>query len=192
MSSSEQPTVTQLIAQLAGGDAKVADQLFPLVYDKLRALADDLLRHEPRQHTLQPTALVHEAYMKLAGNEQIDWRGRAHFSAVAARAMREVLVDYARRKKAQKRGGAWERVTLAGLGADDPGHDVDLLALDEALDKLSEVNPRAARVVELTYFSRMTADEVASVVGVSDRTVCKDLTIAQAWLLRTIDRDADR
>ena len=147
-----------------------------------------MLRGERGDHTLQPTALVHEAYVRLADTDAIDWRGKARFAALAAKAMRQILVDHARRKKAQKRGGGWERITLQGLIAGAQDHHLDVMALDEALEGFAKDHPRPAHIVELRFFANMTGDEIAEVVGVSRRTVVKDLTMAQAWLLRQMDR----
>lgn len=186
--SSRRHFVTELVERLARNDPQGADELFPLVYDKLHQLAEDLLRRERPDHTLQPTALVNEAYMKLVDADALDWRSRAHFAAIAARAMREVLVDHARGKKADKRGAGWQRITLTGLARSDRNLDVDVLALHEALTKLATTKPRAAQAIELAFFACMNTREIASVIGVSDRTIAKDLTIGQAWLLREMDR----
>lgn len=180
--------VTQLITRLVNDESDAAAELFPLVYDQLRGLADRLLAKEREDHTLQPTALVHEAYVRLADTDSIDWRGKARFAALAAKAMRQILVDHARGKGAQKRGGGWERITLQGLMAGEQDHHLDVIALDEALERFAKDYPRPAHVVELRFFANMTGDEIAEVVGVSRRTVVKDLTMAQAWLLREMDR----
>ncbi len=188
MASVRRSPATQLITRLVGGEAGAAAELFPLVYDQLRGLADRMLQAERQDHTLQPTALVHEAYVRLADSDAIDWRGRARFAALAAKAMRQILVDHARRRKAQKRGGGWERITLQGLIAGEEDHRLDVIALDEALDSFGKDYPRPAHIVELRFFANMTGDEIAEVVGVSRRTVVKDLMMAQAWLLREMDR----
>ncbi len=180
--------VTQLITRLVNDESDAAAELFPLVYDQLRGLADRLLRGERGDHTLQPTALVHEAYVRLADTDAIDWRGKARFAALAAKAMRQILVDHARRKKAQKRGGDWERITLQGLIAGEQDHHLDVMALDQALERFAKDHPRPAHIVELRFFANMTGDEIAEVVGVSRRTVVKDLRMAQAWLLREMDQ----
>ena len=190
MSTPGSSDVTQLIQRLADGETEVSNAIFPLVYERLRGLADNMLRQERGDHTLQPTALVHEAYLKLAGGNPLSVQGQAHFAAIAARAMRQVLVDHARRKKAEKRGDGRERVTLQGVIADDHKLNVDVDALDQALTTLSTVNERAATVIELSFFADMTATQIAAVVGVTERTVGKDLTIGKAWLLRELDRTA--
>lgn len=149
-------------------------------YNALRGLAAAYLRHERPDHTLQPTALVHEAFVKLAGDR--DWKSETHFQAVAANAMRQILVDHARAKKTQKRGGGWLRVTLSAESASTPGADVDLLALDEALDALAELDARKARVVELRFFGGLTYAEAAVEVGISPKTAEADWYFARAWL----------
>ncbi len=188
MPSPPRSPATQLITRLVNDESDAAAELFPLVYDQLRGLADRLLGAERGDHTLQPTALVHEAYVRLADTDAIDWRGKARFAALAAKAMRQILVDHARRKKAQKRGGDWERITLQGLIAGEQDHHLDVMALDQALERFAKDHPRPAHIVELRFFANMTGDEIAEVVGVSRRTVVKDLRMAQAWLLREMDQ----
>ena len=160
-----------------------AQDLDALLYGELRALAADFLRRERSDHTLQPTALVHEAWMRLSVQDESRWGSRAHFFALAAQAMRRVLIDHARRKRADKRGGGARRITLA-RDVTPPGDssDVDLLALDDALDRLAELDARQARVVELRYFAGLTVDEVAEALGVSPRTVAGEWRLARAWL----------
>jgi RNA polymerase sigma-70 factor (ECF subfamily) len=168
------------------------EQLLPLVYDGLRGLARSQLRRERADHTLQATELVHEAYERLADQTRVNWRGRTHFFAVAAQVMRRLLVDHARQRGRRKRGGGAQRITLGGL-ADRAGPDLDLeelVALDRALKKLAELDEREARVVELRYFAGLTTEEIASVLGVSERTVRNDWTFARAWLQRELSEDA--
>ena len=169
-----------------GEQGKSAAELLPLVYDELRALARGYLSRERRGHTLQPTALVHEAFLRLVDQTRIDWKGRAHFFAVGARMMRRVLVDSARKHKSQKRGGEWHRVTLADdvLGKELAVEEV--LALDGALDRLAELDERQARVVELRFFGGFRVEEVARLLEVSKRTVEGDWTHARAWLRRRL------
>jgi RNA polymerase sigma-70 factor (ECF subfamily) len=186
---SDKQNAVDLIRRVADGDGRLADELFPLVYQRLHALAGDLLRRERSDHLLQPTALVHEAYLKLVDAKALDWRGRAHFAAIAARAMRQVLVDHARRQDAGKRGRGWQRITLSGLTA-EARRDDEVTAIDQALARLAAVNARAARTVELTVFGDLTVAEIAAVLDVSERTASKDLTIGRAWLLRELDRMA--
>ena len=151
------------------------------VYQELRAIAADYMRRERPEHTLQPTALVHEAYLRLSGRSA-GWESRAHFVRVAARAMRRVLIDHARRKRATKRGGERDREPLDQVTAAMEGVSSDLLALDEALDRLSAIDPRMAQVVELRFFAGLTIDDTAKVMGISRGTVKNDWALARAWL----------
>jgi RNA polymerase sigma factor (TIGR02999 family) len=176
--------ITTILSRASHGDNDAVNRLFPLVYDELRGLADRALLHERRDHTLQPTALVHEAYIKLIGQEAVVWRDRAHFQALAAQAIRRILVDHARTKKREKRGGGWDRVPLHGNLTVDRRGDVDLVALDELLAALTVEHPRKALVVEMRFFGGMTATEVAEVIGVNLRSVERDWQFARAWLYR--------
>jgi RNA polymerase sigma-70 factor, ECF subfamily len=178
--------VTQVLEQLRGGDRKAADKLLPMVYDEFRALARHYLAQERANHTLQPTALVHEAYMKLVDQTRVDWQGKSHFFAVAAQAMRRILVDHARSRHRDKRGGGRARVVLDEAVALSPQKDEDVIALDEALEKLAALDPRQAKVVELRFFGGMNVEEVAEALGVSKRTVEGDWTFARAWLSRAL------
>jgi RNA polymerase sigma factor (TIGR02999 family) len=180
--------VTRLLELWGGGDGEALDELFPLIYDELRRLAAHLLRRERAGHTLDTTALVHEAYVRLTGRREASVKDRAHFVAVAAQAMRRILVDHARRHQADKRIAPADKVPLdhAPLLAVNPG--VDVLALNHALSKLSEVNPRQTRVIELRYFAGLTNDEVAEVLEVSVATVERDWHAARLWLRRQLDR----
>lgn len=168
---------------------KSASELMPLVYDELRRLARGFMGRERREHTLQPTALVHEAYLKLADQSRVDWRGRTHFLAVGARAMRRILIDHARQHASAKRGGGQQRITLSEsiLHPEDPDLDlVELVSLGDALDKLKALDERQARVVELRCFGGLTTAEAAEVLGVSNRTVEGDWMHARAWLGREL------
>jgi RNA polymerase sigma-70 factor (ECF subfamily) len=184
--------VTQVLEQLRGGDKRAADKLLPLVYDEFRALARHYLAQERHNHTLQPTALVHEAYMKLVDQTRVDWQGKSHFFAVAAQAMRRILVDHARAHQRDKRGGGRARVVLDEAVALSPQKDEDVLALDEALERLGALDPRQAKVVELRFFGGLSVDEVAEALGVSKRTVEGDWTFARAWLSRELRNDNDK
>jgi len=179
--------ITRLLARLRGGDDDALDRLMPIVYAELRAIARGLLRGERQDHTLEPTALVHEAYVRLVG-DGTPLSDRRHFFAIAARAMRRVLIEHARARRRKKRGGDAARVplteNLAGPTAGDP---IDLLALDEAMTRLEAQDPRKARVVELIYFAGLNATEAAEVLGVTRRTVERDWQYARAWLLRELD-----
>ena len=174
---------TLILSQAAEGDDAAASRLLPLVYDELRTLADGYFRGQQGGHTLEPTALVHEAFIKLIGQSDADWKSRAHFIAVAAMAMRQLLVDHARSRAAAKHGAEWRRVSLddAVLGRQTDA-DLDLLALHEAMTELARLDPRQSRVVELRFFGGMTAKETAGVLGVSKTTVDNDWRAARAWL----------
>ncbi|MDQ3555459.1 MAG: sigma-70 family RNA polymerase sigma factor [Gemmatimonadota bacterium] len=178
--------VTQLLQKLTHGGRDAVDQLFPLVYGELRGIAHQRLRNEPAGHTLDTGALVHEAYLKLADQERVDWQNRAHFFAVAARAMRRILIDYAVARKAQKRGGARHQVPLdeAMLVAEERSDE--LLALQNALVKLERVDERLVRTVECRYFAGMSIEETAAALGISPATVKRDWTVARAWLHREL------
>ncbi|MEZ5291428.1 MAG: ECF-type sigma factor [Vicinamibacterales bacterium] len=180
---------SRLLRRAAGGDANAASRLMPLVYDELRRLAAGYLRRERRGQTLQPTALVHEAYVRLVRPTGQAWQGRTHFLAIAAVSMRQVLVDRARRRRAAKRGGDAVRLTLddAMLPSDSRGAEVDLLALDRALDRLAALDPAQARIVELRYFGGLTVEETAEAVGLSPATVKRHWALARAFLKRTLD-----
>jgi RNA polymerase sigma factor (TIGR02999 family) len=173
------------------GDARAFDELLPRVYAELRQLAHARLRRERPDHTLSATALVHEAYLRLAAAGPVDWQDRAHFFAVASRAMRRILVDYAKERGAQKRGGDMVRVAFDPeqlarlLVVDDPDPDA-LVALDGALARLEVEHPRHARAIELRYFGGLTLDEMGSVLEVSAPTAMRDLRFAQAWLARAL------
>ncbi len=177
---------TVLVGDLTRGDETAANLLTPMVYEELRALAAGLLRHETPGHTLQPTALVHEAYMRLVDQTEVDYQGRAHFIALAARTMRRVLVDHARAREAKKRGGGRERVTLDSSVAFSTDHPVDLLALDEALTKLASLHQRQAQIVDLRFFGGLTIEETAVVLEVSHATVEVDWKMARSWLRREL------
>ena len=174
--------VTQLLHGARDGDRGAFGRLLPLIYDELRAIARRQLRREEVGHTLQPTALVHDAYLKLVDQTQVGWRDRAHFFGIAARAMRQVLIDYARRRSAAKRGGGVVRTTLSDqtLALDVPLDE--LLSLDDALTRLGGVDARLRQVVEYRFFGGMAEEEIAEVLGVSTRTVQRDWLRARAWL----------
>jgi RNA polymerase sigma factor (TIGR02999 family) len=175
--------VTRILSSLQQGDGHAADELLPLVYKELRMLAAQRLAQEKPGQTLQPTALVHEAYVRLVDQRRVQWRNRAHFFGVAAQMMRRILVDYARKRRADKRGGAAERVTLTSDIATAPEqNDLDVLTLHESLERLAAFDPQQERIVELRYFGGLTIEETAEVVGVSTATVAREWTIAKAWL----------
>jgi RNA polymerase sigma-70 factor, ECF subfamily len=181
--------VTRLLAQASRGDRDAVDRLVPILYDELRRMAHRRMRGERVGHTLDTTALVHEAYLELAGLDRMEWRDRAHFLAVAARAMRRVLIDYAVQRRAQKRDGGRRPVPLDEV--EDllalSGHRADeLLALDEALRRLDAVSERQCRVVECRFFAGMSVEETAEALGTSPATVKRDWTVARAWLHREL------
>jgi RNA polymerase sigma factor (TIGR02999 family) len=178
--------VTKVLSALERGQNHAAEELLPLVYDELRRLAAWRLANEQPGQTLQATALVHEAYLRLVGNEDPHWNGRRHFFGAAAEAMRRILVENARRKKRLKRGGQMERVDVDDVEIPSPMPDDDLLALDEALNKLAEVDPRAAELVKLCFFVGLTHEQVAKHFGVSVSTVERTWAYARAWLFREI------
>lgn len=189
--SGEPGEVTRWLHAARDGDAEAFDRLLPLVYEELTEVAGRQLWHEQVGHTLDTNALVHEAYLKLVDQTRVEWQGRAHFLAVAARAMRQVLVDYARRRGAEKRGGGWERTTLSNRVL---GHDVQLeeiIALDDALDRLGALDERLRQVIEYRFFGGMSEPEIADVLGVTARTVQRDWLKARAWLYRELYHDDD-
>jgi RNA polymerase sigma factor (TIGR02999 family) len=186
MTTTSTQEITRLLADWSGGDPAALEKLTPLVYAELRRIARRQMRDERAGHTLQATALVNEAFIRLGGGEGVDWNGRGHFYAVCAQVMRHVLVDHARAHSRDKRGGGAphvaldEAAVLAGEGA------AELVALDEALRGLEEVDPRKARVVELRYFAGLSIEETAGVLGVSPTTVRREWRRAKAWLYRAI------
>lgn len=179
-----------IIARLGEGERLAAEHLAPVVYDELRAIASRHFRAERDGHTLEPTALVHEVFIKLAGQTRVEWRGRTHFMAVAAEAMRRLLVDHARSRGTTKRGGDRRRVELPDSIADERVTDLrlDLVGLDEALDRLAHLDERQARVVTLRYFGGLTWDEIAEVVGCARSTVNLDWDAARAWLITELEK----
>ncbi|MBX3396031.1 MAG: sigma-70 family RNA polymerase sigma factor [Phycisphaerae bacterium] len=164
-----------------------ADQLLPEVYDELHALAERFLFRERPDHTLQPTALINEAYLRLSEKNSDTWNDRSHFVLIAARAMRQILVNHAVHRGAQKRGGNWREIALDEAVAIFSGTSIDIIALDEALAKLSELDEIQGRIVELRYFGGLTTDEAASVLGLSVRTLEREWSMARAWLRRELD-----
>lgn len=186
MTSPSPHEVTQLLADWSRGDAAALDRLMPLVYEELRSLARHYLRRERAGHTLQTTALVNEAYLRLVGKPGAHWQNRAHFFAVSAQVMRHILVDHARGHARAKRGGALTRLSLDGAAEMSPERAGELLALDEALRALEEVDARRSRVVELRYFGGLSIEETAEVLQVKPITVSRDWRWAKAWLYRAL------
>jgi RNA polymerase sigma factor (TIGR02999 family) len=185
-----QHEITRLLADWSNGDRQALEKLTPLVYDELRRLAGRYLRQERSGHTLQSTALVHEAYMKLVGQNNVRWQNRAHFFGIAAQMIRRILVDYARARKADKRGAGAERLSLDEAIALPGGQDLDLVALDDALEGLAKIDPRQSRLVELRFFAGLTIEETAEVMQMSLATAKRDWVSAKAWLSREVRRQS--
>lgn len=182
--------VTQLLREWNSGSNEALDQLLPIIYEELRVRAARNLRRERPGHTLQTTALVHEAYLRLAGAQDLPWQNRTHFFAIAATLMRRILVEHARKKSASKRGGSGIRLTLdEGLAVSERTDGIDVIAVDEALDRLAAVDAQQARIVELRFFSGLSVEETAEALGVSPRTVKRDWAVAKAWLHRHLSRE---
>lgn len=183
MSQTSTQDLTQMLLKLSEGNTQVVDDILPLIYDELRNLAGNYLRRERNDHTLQPTALVHEAYLKLIDQKQVKWQNRAHFFGIAANIMRRILVDYARQHKAEKRGGDAEKMPLEEeIVIVSSGKSAELLALDEALETLAQIDPQKSKIVELRYFGGLSVEETAEVLGVSEITVKRHWRMAKAWL----------
>jgi RNA polymerase sigma factor (TIGR02999 family) len=181
--------VTRLLQDWSEGNEGAAERLMPLVYDELRRLADAYLRRERSDHTLQPTALVNEAFLKLVDQRRINWQNRHHFYGIAAQMMRRVLVDHAREHAAEKRGGPRRKVSLEEANIPTGERAAELVALDDALRKLAEVFPRKGKVVELRFFGGFSVEETAGVLGVSDKTVMREWESAKLWLYRELDSE---
>lgn len=181
--------VTILLNAIKTGEDDGYGELIPLVYSELRGIARRLLSSERADHTLSPTALVHEAYVKLVKIDRLDWNGRTHFFAIAATAMRRLLVDHGKAYRAQKRSGGRQRVELLDDVFGDDGPGVDVVALNDSLEKLEQLDARQARVVELRFFGGLKTEEIASVLEVSPRTVKNDWRLAKLWLLRELSHD---
>jgi RNA polymerase sigma factor (TIGR02999 family) len=188
---SESPTpVTELLVRWRAGDRAALEALMPLVYDELRRLADHYLRRERSDHTLQSTALVHEAYLRLAGKNAPQWQNRAHFFGIAAHLMRQILVEHARSRATAKRGANAPRLALDVASALPRQTDVDVVALDRALQELSELDAQQGRIVELRFFAGLTIEDTSEVLGISPATVKRDWTTARAWLYRAMTGEA--
>ena len=183
--------ITELLAGYGRGDKEALDQLMPIVYDELRRQAARYLRREQPGNTLQTTALIHEAYVRLVDQRNVQWQNRAHFFGIAAQLMRRILVDHARAKKRVKRGGSDVRVSLDATVA-VKGQDLDVVALDEALERLAQIDEQQSRVVELRFFSGLTVEETAEVMHISKATVKRDWSMAKAWLHRELSGDTDQ
>ena len=189
MSAGSAPDVTQLLANWSKGDQAALDQLMPLVYGELRRLAGAYLRRERSNHTLQSTALVHEAFMRLVHQQDVQWRNRAHFYAIAAQMIRRILVDYARSQHAEKRGSGAIKLALdEAMAVPQAGTDVDLLGLNDALDRLAEMDERQSRIVELRFFAGLSIEETAEVMHLSPASIKREWQTARAWLFREMTR----
>ncbi|HEV8589359.1 MAG TPA: sigma-70 family RNA polymerase sigma factor [Pyrinomonadaceae bacterium] len=183
---SDSPTITQLLIDWSHGDQHALDQLTPLVYDELRQMARTYLRRERSDHTLQATALVHEAYLRLIDQHSVSWQNRAHFFGIASQMMRRILVNHALARAAEKRGGELEKISLdQEMGLAGP-RDTDLIALDEALKELERLDPQQTRIVELRFFGGLSIEETAEVLKVSPATVKREWTTAKLWLRRQL------
>ena len=188
--SAERGEVTRLLGEYQHGDAQAMEKLLPLVYDELRRLAASYFRRERKDHTLQPTALVHEVYMKLVDQRSVEWQSRGHFLSMAATLMRRVLVDHARSHEADKRGGGGQKVLLDENIAAAEERELDAIALDAALTRLERLDPEQARIVELRFFGGLSVDEVASIMKISPATVKRYWASAKAWLYRELAKGA--
>ena len=180
--------VTRLLFDWTNGDEAALARLMPLLYEELRGMAESYLRAEPSGQTLQPTALVHEAYLRLIAQHLPDWQNRSHFFGVASQLMRQILVDRARARRALKRGGGGRKVSLEDTVSFVPERDADLLALDDALNSLAAIDPRKCRVIELRFFGGLDIDETARALDISSATVGRELRVAKAWLYREMKK----
>jgi RNA polymerase sigma factor (TIGR02999 family) len=192
MSTPSTGRATLLLQRIESGDESATDELLPLVYDELHGLAAQLMREQRKDHTLQATALLHEAYLKLVDKDaRSSYESHAHFLAVAAKAMRNVLIDHARRRAAEKRGGGREPITLAQVAEVFEDRAPDLLALDEALTRLSAMDESLGRIVELRFFGGLTVEETSRVLGVSEPTIIRGWRVARMWLERELETDSE-
>ena len=182
------PEVSQLLHAWSNGDQTARDKLMPLVYDELRQMARGYMERQRPGHLLQTTALIHEAYLRLVDQPAVQWQNRAHFFGVAAKAMRSILVDYARTKHAAKRGGALQQVSLDEAATVSTERTAEVVALDDALQNLAALDPRKSQVVEMRYFGGLTVEETAEVLHVSPETVARDWRLARTWLLRELSK----
>jgi len=180
------PEITQLLVAWGKGDETALDQLIPVVYGELRRIAGNFMRRQNQAHTLQASALVNEAFLRLVDSNKVNWQSRTHFFAVSAQLMRRVLVDAARRRNSQKRGGDRLRITLDDRVDISNENETDLVSLDEAMTRLADLNPRHSRIVELRYFGGLTEEQVAETLNISARTVRRDWAVARAWLYREL------
>jgi RNA polymerase sigma factor (TIGR02999 family) len=187
MSAPDSAEVTRLLIEWSEGNQKALDHLIPLVYDELRSLAESYLRQERSDHTLQPTALIHEAFFKLIDQRHVQWQNRAHFFGIAARVMRRILVDHARHRSAAKRPPMESHLSIDDVDVVSDTPDVDVLALDQALGRLAAMDPQQERIVEMRFFAGLTVEETAVALNVSTTTVKREWSLAKAWLYRALN-----
>ena len=183
----DEKNITILLNKVSNGDSLALDRILPLVYDELRIISSKYLRDEYRKHTLQTTELVHEAYFKLIGSHELTWESRAHFFGIAARSMRQILVDYARKRKAQKRGSGETQLSLEKAEFFLTDSEEQIIGLDDALNKLEQLDARALKIVELRFFSGLSIEETATMLNISSATVKRDWNFAKAWLYREMN-----
>ena len=188
--SSPRHQITELLAEWRDGNQSALDELYPLVYDELHRLARIYMSRERKDHTLQTTALINEAYVRLVDQKNVNWANRSHFFAISAQIMRRILIDHARRHAYAKRGGGAKQVSLEEVAAIVPGQGRELVRLDEALKSLAERDPRRSQVVELRYFGGLNNEEIAGVLNVSENTVTRDWNMARAWLYQQLTENA--
>ena len=186
MPSTRNGDVTRLLSDWSNGDRRALDELLPLVYDELRHLANAYLKRERDGHTLQSTALVHEAFLRLVNQHDVQWQGRAHFFGIAAQMIRRILVDHARAQRAAKRGAGAVRIDLGEELAVAQQRDLDLIVLDDALERLASMDERQSRIVELRFFAGLSVEDTADVMGISTATVKREWSSARAWLFREV------
>lgn len=186
----QQHNITKLLAEWRDGNQSALDELYPLVYDELHRLARRYMSRERKSHTLQTTALINEAYVRLVDQKNVQWANRSHFFAISAQIMRRILIDHARRHAYRKRGGGAQQVSLEEVAAIVPEQGRELMRLDEALKSLAEMDPRRSQVVELRYFGGLNNEEIAGVLNVSENTVTRDWNMARAWLYQQLAENA--
>ena len=189
MSDERKNQVTQILDDWSGGDREAPERLMPLVYDEMRRIARSFISRERQGHTLQPTALVNEAYLRLVDQNSVTWQSRAHFYSVAASMMRRVLIDHARTRATEKRGGGAVRLSLEDVQVPVEERAANFVAMDEALERLSQFNERGRQIVEMRFYAGMTEEEIAEVLGVSTRTVLRDWKAARVWLFRELSEN---
>ena len=190
MTPPRQHYITQLLAEWSEGNQSALDELYPLVYDELHRLARRYMSRERKSHTLQTTALINEAYVRLVDQKNVRWENRSHFFAISAQIMRRILIDHARRHAYAKRGGGAQQVSLEDVAAITPNPSRELVRLDEALKSLAEMDPRRSQVVELRYFGGLNNEEIAGVLNISENTVTRDWNMARAWLYQQLSETA--